>query len=109
VGVLPERAEYHLEAVEQIIAQGQGNTLKQQFVFTWTPQLSHVGQWIFILAERPRGDEICTGQARQFTINIKKCAYCIRERDSLHSVANDFGTHWTQMWSTNQVFRVLGL
>merc|ERR1711998_498216 len=37
-----------------------------------------------------------------FNVMVKKCAYCIQERDSLHSLASEFGTHWTQMWSVNQ-------
>jgi spore germination protein YaaH len=32
---------------------------------------------------------------------VLKCKYCANERDSVHTLAAQFGRHWTQIWSSN--------
>jgi len=35
------------------------------------------------------------------TMTVKRCSYCLRRGDSLHSVANEWGTNWLNLWAGN--------
>jgi len=75
-------------------------------IVRWTPQLEHAGsRFSMILSSTdPNCDAaILAAQRMSHTVifRVQKCEYCISEKESLHSIAARFSTHWTQIWSSN--------
>jgi len=41
-------------------------------------------------------------RTRCISIVVRRCQYCVQEGESLLSIADEYGTHWTQLYSSNQ-------
>ena len=70
-------------------------------ILRWTPQLENAGL--------PREFDVkissiapeCESYAHTVTFRVYKCEYCVSDKESMHSIAARFDTHWTQLWSLN--------
>ena len=70
-------------------------------ILRWTPQLEHAGLPrefdVKISSTAPE----CESYAHTVTFRVYKCEYCVSDKESMHSIAARFDTHWTQLWSPN--------
>jgi len=85
--------------------------LNYKAILRWTPQLEHAGlpPWTTggeytILISSTAID--CRSFSHSVVFRVHKCEYCVSDRDSMHSIADRFSTHWTQMWSSNHEIEV---
>ena len=75
----------------------------------WTPRLEHAALSLAADGRAPKvwrlfissTETQCRTLAHELVFNVWKCEYCINEKDSMHSIAARFSTHWTQIWSSN--------
>mmetsp|Transcript_35926 Transcript_35926/g.72481 ORF Transcript_35926/g.72481 Transcript_35926/m.72481 type:complete len:256 (+) Transcript_35926:119-886(+) len=98
--IRPPGAMIRLESLDQFVFDEQpdadGVSVEFNAIFEWKPQLKDARFYEGLRMELAS----CTDPIT-FSIEVVKCRYCVNERDSLHSIAADFGTHWTQIWSSN--------
>lgn len=73
----------------------------------WTPRLEDAGLpdetgggGVFEIAIGSTDPE-CSLSKHRVMFKVYKCRYCINEKGSMHSIAQKFSTHWTQIWSSN--------
>ena len=72
--------------------------------FEWIPSLSSAGTNNTIgiafngasTANCPEFQRLCS-----FSFVVQKCRFCAGARDSLDTIAAQYGRHWTQLWSSN--------
>uniref|UniRef100_A0A6U4VZJ6 LysM domain-containing protein n=1 Tax=Hemiselmis andersenii TaxID=464988 RepID=A0A6U4VZJ6_HEMAN len=67
--------------------------------FSWRPQLADARNEDYVLTFEGPANLNCT--IYQFRVKVEKCKYCIQERDSFHTIAAEFNSHWSQIWSSN--------
>jgi len=70
-------------------------------ILRWTPQLDQAGSprefSLLLSSTQPE----CRSASHKVIFRVHKCEYCINEKESMHSIAARFSTHWTQLWSSN--------
>jgi LysM repeat protein len=73
----------------------------------WTPRLQDAGlpdetggRGVFEVSIGSAAQE-CRFKVHRIVFKVYKCKYCVNEKESMHSIAQRFSTHWTQIWSTN--------
>mmetsp|Transcript_20829 Transcript_20829/g.49581 ORF Transcript_20829/g.49581 Transcript_20829/m.49581 type:complete len:255 (+) Transcript_20829:211-975(+) len=98
--IRPPGAQVRLESMNQWVFDEQptadGVSVNFRAVFAWKPALADAKFY-----DGLRMDLASCTDPIVFSIQVVKCRYCVNERDSLHSIAADFNTHWTQIWSSN--------
>jgi len=105
IAILDERPPGSTMEVKKqfaLIEDSEGvKNLKFKAILRWTPQLDHAGQpREFALLVSSTASE-CRSFSHTVIFRVQKCEYCINEKESMHSIAADFSTHWTQIWSSN--------
>ncbi|KAJ1480781.1 hypothetical protein T484DRAFT_1955712 [Baffinella frigidus] len=71
-------------------------------IFRWKPSMEQAGYHETVpLSKCVEGSGGGATGAGSITLQVIKCKYCINDKDSAHSVAAQFGRHWTQIWSSN--------
>lgn len=68
-------------------------------VFEWKPRIEDARAMAYSLQWQGPANLRCSNST--FRIMVEKCHYCISDKDSFHTIAANFGTHWTQIWSSN--------
>jgi hypothetical protein len=98
--IRPAGSTMSLETVSSTVADLTGiKTTNVRATFEWVPRLEDARAQDYILNFEGPLNFNCT--VFRFIVRVEKCKYCIGDRDSLHTVAADFNTHWTQIWSSN--------
>lgn len=80
-------------------------------ILKWTPHLEHAGlppwttggEYTILVSSTA---ESCRSFSHSVIFRVRKCEYCISDKESMHSIADLFSTHWTQIWSSNHQIEV---
>uniref|UniRef100_A0A7S0VXY9 LysM domain-containing protein n=1 Tax=Hemiselmis tepida TaxID=464990 RepID=A0A7S0VXY9_9CRYP len=102
--VKPPGASVELVTTSTIVGQLTGEKKTEVLAtFAWRPQLADARAQAYALHFEGPANMNCT--IHQFRVNVEKCRYCIQERDSFHTIAAEFNSHWSQIWSSNPEIR----
>jgi hypothetical protein len=84
---------------DAVTSQALPHMTTYRTIFEWTPRLEDTRSAAHQFQIEGPANLNCS--VTEFRVMVQKCKYCIMERDSLHTLAADLGTHWTQIWSSN--------